>query len=127
MRTNKRVCAVIVRDKKILLIHRIKEGREYWVVPGGGVESGEDMEKALRREILEETGLRLFDFKFMEKDIDHEIEYYLYRCEVQDGEPSLGGPEKKDNCEKNSYTLEWMLIEKTDGLDLYPKVIKNLL
>ncbi len=32
-----RVAAVIIKDDKILLIRRIKNGQEYYVFPGGGV------------------------------------------------------------------------------------------
>ena len=34
-------------------------GPDLWLTPGGGVSAGEDREEALRREVWEETGLRL--------------------------------------------------------------------
>jgi 8-oxo-dGTP diphosphatase len=52
------VDAVIVKDGKIVLIKR-KEGpfQGQYALPGGFVEYGETVEAALRREVLEETGL----------------------------------------------------------------------
>jgi 8-oxo-dGTP pyrophosphatase MutT (NUDIX family) len=32
------------------------EGKEFWCVPGGGVEEGESLFTAAEREVLEETG-----------------------------------------------------------------------
>lgn len=38
---NKRVSAIIIKNNQILLIHRIKNDIEYFVLPGGAVEVGE--------------------------------------------------------------------------------------
>ena len=46
-------------DRILLLEHRIDGGGSVWVGPGGGVEDGEDLPEALRRELFEETGLTL--------------------------------------------------------------------
>ena len=52
------VDAVIVKNKKILLIKRKQEPyRGQYALPGGFVEYGETVEAALQREVLEETGL----------------------------------------------------------------------
>lgn len=52
---------VIDPHDHILLINLNWEGLEFdgglWVTPGGGIESGEHPHQALRRELLEETGL----------------------------------------------------------------------
>ena len=53
-----RAAALIVVDRRVLLIRHEKEGRAYWLLPGGGVEPGETIEQALRRELAEECGLR---------------------------------------------------------------------
>ncbi len=54
------VGAVIVRGGRVLLIERGQEPlKGWWTLPGGLVETGERLECAVRREVLEETGLRV--------------------------------------------------------------------
>lgn len=52
-----RVSLLIHGAEGILLVRHEKDGRSYWLLPGGGVEFGETMEQTARREAWEETGL----------------------------------------------------------------------
>jgi ADP-ribose pyrophosphatase YjhB (NUDIX family) len=52
-----RVCALLHWKGRILLIRHEKAGREAWLLPGGGVQNGESLIDALRRELTEEVGL----------------------------------------------------------------------
>jgi len=52
------VSAVVVRDGRVLFGRRLGSlGRGTWGFPGGKVDAGEDPARAVRRELLEETGL----------------------------------------------------------------------
>ena len=53
-----RVSAMLRWEDRILLIRHEKPGRgEYWLLPGGGVNSGESLTDALHRELAEECGI----------------------------------------------------------------------
>ncbi|MEN2997539.1 MAG: NUDIX hydrolase [Brevinematia bacterium] len=74
------------RDGKLLLVKHRKGGKEYYVLPGGGVEYGESLVNALARELKEELNIRkIFSAKFLgiNEFIDgesnrHIIDLYYY-------------------------------------------------
>ena len=83
------------RDR-ILLAQRGKEPlKGYWSLPGGVLETGETLEDAVRREVLEETGLEVGSaavveiFERIMRDADGRAEYHYvlidYLCRVTGG------------------------------------------
>jgi ADP-ribose pyrophosphatase YjhB (NUDIX family) len=50
---------VVDSADRILLAHWNEGRRAAWTLPGGGLEPGEDPERAVRREVREETGFRV--------------------------------------------------------------------
>jgi 8-oxo-dGTP diphosphatase len=52
-----RVSVVVLRGERILLTRHRRDARFYWVLPGGGLETGEDLATCAAREVREETGL----------------------------------------------------------------------
>lgn len=123
---NSRVSAVIIRDKKILLIKRIKRGEEYYVFPGGGVEAGEILMDATRREIKEELSLdaKIGEELFRIQNQNKEEIFFLVK--EFSGVPEIGGPEKERMSDGNRYAPEWKTIDEFQKLEnIYPAEAKQ--
>lgn len=58
VRDGARVVMVNDRTDVFLFRHQHRSGRNYWVLPGGGLEPGETWEQAALREMWEQTGVR---------------------------------------------------------------------
>jgi ADP-ribose pyrophosphatase YjhB (NUDIX family) len=73
-------------DKKILLVKSTYKRFHLWGLPGGSLEYGEHPEKAVIREVLEETGLKICIERFLLVNSwrpDRVGLYYL--CRIVDG------------------------------------------
>lgn len=57
--TDLRCSVAVFRNHSVLLVHRTADGQDDWVLPGGSPEPGETTGACARREVLEETGLRV--------------------------------------------------------------------
>lgn len=65
---NKAVCVLIEKDGLFLAVSRKNNPHDFGL-PGGKVDPGETEEQALRREVLEETGIQIGDIRRVFEDI----------------------------------------------------------
>lgn len=114
-------------------MRRVKPDREYFIFPGGGVDKGETIEEAVRREVKEEFCLDvkkctlLFEFEnlvvppFITINTGNRNEYY-FLIEEYSGVPKIGGPEKEKMTEQNQYHVAWLTMEEFRKLpNIFPR------
>ncbi len=110
------VGAAIVRDGKVLAAQRSSRMKEplKWEFAGGKPESGESHQQALRRELMEELGVKIEVHGFLAEGTyqfdDRLIRLYVYEAEIVEGLPVA----------KEHEQLEWVDIRKLDGRDWAP-------
>jgi ADP-ribose pyrophosphatase YjhB (NUDIX family) len=114
------VSGLVVRDGRVLLVKRGKEPyKGCWSLPGGGVEPGESLHEAVRREMHEETGLdvevgRVAGYREGFVGDDHYV-VIAFHVEVTGGELCAG-----DDAEECEFVApkEVLARETTPGLDV---------
>ncbi len=101
------VSAFVVHDGRLLMVRRARgtyAGR--WSLPGGRVEPRERLAAALRREVAEETGLRirvgeLSSVREVLSGADHHV-ILVYRARVTGGELQAGD---------DAAAAEWVALD----------------
>ena len=121
-----RAVGVIVKNDKVRLMRRIKDGQEYYVFPGGGVKEGESTETAIIREIKEELSLDAKIDKLLFEIENQGRQEYYYLIKEFSGQPQLGGEEKQRMSADNQYYPVWIEFDKLKSLDnLYPELARE--
>jgi ADP-ribose pyrophosphatase YjhB (NUDIX family) len=109
----------------VLLIRQKKAGQSYWLVPGGGVNYGENLTETLYREVREELSVgisRLGSLVFCHDAIDPAGSRHLF-CLYFEGELD-GIPEP--GAETNLVETAWFDSTALATLDLRPPVLLQL-
>jgi ADP-ribose pyrophosphatase YjhB (NUDIX family) len=126
-----RSAGIVVKDGKILLMHRTYNGQKVYVFPGGGVKEGETMEEACAREILEETSIKVkvgrLVCKGMWEDNPADSHFY-YLCDYISGEPHLdqNSPEVEEIKKGESWhNPEWQDISEMPNLPIWPIKVRD--
>jgi 8-oxo-dGTP diphosphatase len=128
----KAVRAIIIKDDKLVVMHRNKFGTEYDTLPGGNVELGETLEQALYREVEEETMLKFNNPRLVYLEHSDAIygDQYIYLCDYISGEPELhpDAEERRINkLGKNLYEPMWLPLESLAVAPFLSDVLKDKL
>lgn len=124
----KRISArgIIIQDDCVYLMFRRKildDGtvKEYYVIPGGGIEEGETKEEAIVRELKEELSIDVEIIEYL--GTNEEEEAHFFNCKIIKGIPTLGGEELDRHNDKNYYEVKKMSIDSLENLNLLYKDI----
>ena len=117
--------ALIIRDGKMAAIKIRDGGEEWYIMPGGGQNSGEQLSEAVCREAAEELGIRvecrelLFVIEGVRGESFHRIDHVFLCAYLSDIEnPAL-------HADTNQAGVEWLDISVLNTLPLYPSKLRR--
>jgi len=119
-----RASVVIKQNNKVALIKRVRDGLEYYVFPGGGIEIGEEREEAAKREAFEELGVEVV-VKNCIAAVEFNGTQYYYLADIIGGEFGTGQGEEytDENRNRGSYTPMWVELDKLSSINVIPKEV----
>jgi 8-oxo-dGTP diphosphatase len=131
MRLPTRVAGIIIKDERVVLMHRNKNGQEYWVFPGGGLEDSDSSpEEGLLREIQEETTLSVKVNKLLYTHDYTSNNGLYYLCDFISGTLKLGDSVELKRMQEGKgdlYEPVWVSLANLNNLLLYPLEIRDWL
>ena len=131
---------VLDPDDRILLVGFEWRGTMLWETPGGGVDDGESLEQAARRELLEETGLDAADLGRVVWTRTHvepfgewggqEESFYFVRAAAVEHAPTLS---REALLAEGMVAVRWWELEELEATDAVllpsrlPTLVRELL
>lgn len=124
-----RASAIIYnKDKTKVLLFKVNDGRDFYLLPGGRIKFNEDSKSAIKREIEEETGYKLeyklcsIDEIFLNKDNKNIMQYNFCYKAIYNG---LIEKDYFDCLDRGDQTFHWINISDIDSIKIFPINVKK--
>ena len=117
------VRGIIIDGDEVYTIFRRRvnykgDSKEYFVIPGGGLEKGETLDEALLRELKEELSIDVKIIGYLGFDESDNSIAYFFKCKILNGIPFLGGEELERCSKDNYYEIRKVNICDIDNIDI---------
>jgi len=121
---------VLDEDNRILMVKQEHPERTVWMVPGGGIEEGENSAQAAVREVREETGLEveILGLIWHVEEVSERGQRFVnfFRAVLRGGKPALGHDPELSESEQVLADLQFMSREEVAGLEnVYPEFLRE--
>lgn len=114
------VAGIVIRENKVLLVrHTYGAGKGNLIIPGGYVNNNETPQNAVKREILEETGINVTPKDIIGIRFNTHDWYVVFLAEYVDGVAHSDG-------EENSEAI-WIDIHEVLSRNDVPELTKTLI
>lgn len=80
---------IVIKDGKILLMERWRDGLHYYSIPGGKIEKGESRQQTVVRELMEETSVVVRAVRLVAELKAEGSTHFIFLCDYLSGEPAL--------------------------------------
>ena len=121
---------VFDEDNRILMVRQDHPERTVWMVPGGGIEDGENSAQAAVREVLEETGLEveILGLIWHVEEVSDRGQRFVnfFKARVAGGELKLGADPEFSEDEQVLAQVRFMSRDEVSVLEnLYPEFLRE--
>src|SRR3972149_5541929 len=116
--------AIIFKEERVLMIKRSKEpNKGKWSIPGGGIELGETLAQAVKREVREECSIEIevervfYTTENIIRDDDGRVKYHYVLVDML---AKYAGGETK--AQSDAEECRWVTAEELSELDITPRL-----
>lgn len=125
-----RCAGIVIKNNKILLVKSDYDNKIYWILPGGGLCHGESLKECVKREVFEETGIKVKVGKliFIDENCSQKnpMIHFTYLCKPQNDDLIIGSdPDHKGGVIKDVKYFDISAILKMDNFT--PKIMRRYL
>lgn len=124
---NIRPAALIIKNKKILLLKYNYNGNIVYNIPGGNHENNEAMADTLSREMIEELNIKIVVEDLIlvteatRQNKTEKVLHLIFECKITENEPVI------NKNETSAEEVVWLPTEEINKVNLYPNIGNQIL